>query len=217
MCFILFCFFDVYSDTYLANNSIQASPELYNTVLPELRKTILRISRKEIDPIGNIFDEFQKDIEKRIEETSYRTFLASDAFIQYVRCNEQNTKNPIINVPYTSTITSTNTGTNQTTTTQANATTSNAGANSSDGSTTATNKISSMTVDLSPLHSSSNLQTLHEDSELKLSDVPVLSRTTTDRPMPKLTKDLLLATQKNRMEVRPQGLVEFFSPAILES
>lgn len=60
-------------------------------------------------------------------------------------------------------------------------------------------------TELPPLVTSTNLQTLHEDAELNLSEEPTLTKTTTDRPMPKLTKDLLLATQKGRLEVRPQG------------
>lgn len=58
------------------------------------------------------------------------------------------------------------------------------------------------TVGLSPLMSS-NLQTLHEDTELTISNEPSSTKTTTDQP--KLTKDFLLATQKDRLELRPPG------------
>lgn len=127
--------------------------------------------------------------------TIYPTFLQSDIFIQYI---EQNTKDSTINATSTST-----------TSTQFSTLAGAAAQSSSDGNATAVATSSRMTIDTSPLIATSNLQTLHEDLELKLSDVAASSKTTTDRPMPKLTKDLLLATQKGRLEVRPQGLVDF--------
>lgn len=48
-----------------------------------------------------------------------------------------------------------------------------------------------------------NLQTLHEDVELKLVDGAHTLKSSTLRP--KLTSDLLLRTQDRRLEVRPQG------------
>lgn len=52
---------------------------------------------------------------------------------------------------------------------------------------------------------SSDLQTLHEDTELNLSDGSNLTKTTTDRPLPKLTEDRRLKTERRRLEVRPPG------------
>lgn len=186
----------------MKNNSIQASTDLYNKLSPELREIIAKASHDQIDPILNIFDKFQNDIEKRIEETSYRTFLQSSAFISYVN---QYT----INVPCTSSSTSisTNPGIYLATTTQTStATTSNVTLCSSDGNATASViTVNQMPIELPQLHLSSNLQTLHEDSELKTSDLQHTTKTTTDRPMPKLTKEVLLATQNKRMQVRPQG------------
>lgn len=49
------------------------------------------------------------------------------------------------------------------------------------------------------------LPTLHEDSELVMSERSTLMKTSTDRHLPKLTHEMLLATQKGRLEVRPPG------------
>lgn len=151
----------------------------------------MQIRRKEIQPFKNIYDEVQKCVEKIIANTIYPTFLQSQIFIQYV-----GTKDAIINS------TSSNTTNTQGTTCT---TTSSTTQCSSDGIVTAVTTSSRMTIDTSPLTATYNLQTLHEDTELKLSDVTVLTKTTTDRPMPKLTREALLATQKGRLEVRPQG------------
>ena len=59
----------------------------------------------------------------------------------------------------------------------------------------------------------SGLPTLHEDTELSINDDVALMtthgsshQTPAEIPM-RLTRDLLLATQKRRLEIRPQGYV----------
>lgn len=52
---------------------------------------------------------------------------------------------------------------------------------------------------------SSTLPTLHEDTELSINDDMLRgNQTPADMPM-RLTHDLLMATQKRRLEIRPQG------------
>lgn len=82
-------------------------------------------------------------------------------------------------------------------------------ANTSDGGGAAATAFSRINVDgLPSLINTSNLQTLHEDTELKLNAKSHSMKPRTVRTMPKLTEDLLLATQKGRLEVRPQGYVK---------
>lgn len=158
----------------------------------ELRETITNINKRKIPANANIFDELQKQIKEIIRNTTYIAFFRSDFFIQYVedRQKEFDTKSVAIQ----------NQASGSSNASSAIATTSAGTASFADGFAGFSGK-----TELPPLKPSTNLQTLHEDAELNLSEEPNLKKTTTDRPMPKLTKDLLLATQKGRLEVRPQG------------
>lgn len=148
----------------------------------ELRTTILQILRNEIEPQPHIFDDLQKRVEQIIEKEVYPAFLTSDLFIEYTQSREDGAKAieaapEIANVPM---------------------------------HTKRMNSMHSMFINAydglpSSLINSPNLQTLHEDSELRLNAKSHSMKPRTARPMPKLTEDLLLATQKGRLEVRPQG------------
>lgn len=169
------CKFQFNSEEYLHDNVIE--------VPAALRNTISQIIAKKIPPNPYLFDELQRKVVDDIAEKLYPTFLQSDVFIQFN--NEQNRRDV----------------TNNTTDQASAGSSSDAATSNTDGAAS----YSGMAVDLTPLISTSNLQTLHEDTELTISTEPIATKTTTDRPMPKLTKDLLLATQKGRLEVRPQG------------
>lgn len=186
------------SDRYLASNIIEAPIEL--------RKTILQISRKEIEPVPRIFDDLQKKVEKIIEKEVYPAFLMSDIFIEFVQsrqdegitveiANETNTLPTQIDSSSASGLCSSNSSSR----TDITAST----APMTDGHVASAYNL--MNADLiSPIINASNLQTLHEDSELKLNAESHSTKSRTEgRPM--LTKELLLATQKGRLEVRPQG------------
>ncbi|XP_055311072.1 axin [Sitodiplosis mosellana] len=156
-------------------------------ISPELRTTITGIVLKKSPPNTNIFDDLQQQLKETIASSSYRTFLLSAFFIDYVE--EQKKKyEPKPRITAASLASAMNNVA--------------VASSSADG---ATGFSRPMTVELSPLLTSSNLQTLHEDAELTLSKEPTLTKTTTDRPMPKLTEGLLLVTQNRRLEVRPEG------------
>lgn len=162
----------------------------------ELQKTISAICKKEMPPDRDIFNDLQKSVAELIDQTTYRSFLQSEMFIQYVNNKEFDSQPPIASVSQPIC------NTNIASASSSNSSTAAASMTSStaDGATAFTG----MTVELSPLLTTPTLQTLHEDTELKLGQQS-LARTTTERPMPKLTSELLLATEKRRLEVRPQG------------
>lgn len=154
-------------------------------VLPELRETISQIIARKIPPNPNVFDELQANVQETMAKKLYPEFLKSETFIQFIDQNSRDTKNPTTAVrPSTSSNSNIN----------SNTTTSN-----TDGAAI----ISGINVGLS----TSNLQTLHEDAELTLNNEPISTKKTTDRSMqrPTLTRDRLLATQNERLEIRPQG------------
>ncbi|XP_031626193.1 axin-like isoform X2 [Contarinia nasturtii] len=164
---------------------------------PELQKTISDIIRKESTPNPHVFDDLQKTVADMIATTTYRAFLQSDMFIQYVH-NKEFEKPTIANANqpnYTSNVASASNSSSSNSTATASMTSS-----TTDSAAT----FSGMTVELSPLLTTPTLQTLHEDTELKLSQ-STSTKTTTDRPMPKLTSENLLATERRRLEIRPQG------------
>lgn len=153
-------------------------------VLPELRETISQIIARKIPPNPNVFDELQANVQETMAKKLYPEFLKSETFIQFIDQNSRDTKNPTTIRPSTSSNSNIN----------SNTTTSN-----TDGAAI----ISGINVGLS----TSNLQTLHEDAELTLNNEPISTKKTTDRSMqrPTLTRDRLLATQNERLEIRPQG------------
>lgn len=157
-------------------------------VLPELRETISQIIARKIPPNPNVFDELQANVQEIMAKKLYPEFLKSETFIQFIEQNSRDTKNPTTVRPSTSSNSNIN----------SNTTTSN-----TDGAA----NISGINVGLSPSMTTSNLQTLHEDAELTLNNEPISTKKTTDRSMqrPTLTRDRLLATQNERLEIRPQG------------
>lgn len=149
-------------------------------VLPELRETISQIIARKIPPNPNVFDELQANVQETMAKKLYPEFLQSETFIQFIEQNSRDTKNP--------------------TTVRSN---SNINSNTTTSNTDGAAIVSGINVGLS----TSNLQTLHEDAELKLNNEPISTKKSTDRSMqrPTLTKDRLLATQNERLEIRPQG------------
>lgn len=155
-------------------------------VLPELRETISQIIARKIPPNPNVFDELQVNVQEIMAKKLYPEFLKSETFIQFIEQNSRGTKNPTTIRPSTSS-------------------NSNIIINTTTSNTDGAAIISAINVGLSP--STSNLQTLHEDAELTLNNEPISTKKTTDRSMqrPTLTRDRLLATQNERLEIRPQG------------
>lgn len=149
-------------------------------VLPELRETISQIIARKIPPNPNVFDELQANVQETMAKKLYPEFLQSETFIQFIEQNSRDTKNP--------------------TTVRSN---SNINSNTTTSNTDGAAIVSGINVGLS----TSNLQTLHEDAELMLNNEPISTKKTTDRSMqrPTLTRDRLLATQNERLEIRPQG------------
>lgn len=155
-------------------------------VLPELRETISQIIARKIPPNPNVFDELQVNVQEIMAKKLYPEFLKSETFIQFIEQNSRDTKNPTTVRPSTSS-------------------NSNIISNTTTSNTDGAAIISGINIGLSP--STSNLQTLHEDAELTLNNEPISTKKTTDRSMqrPTLTRDRLLATQNERLEIRPQG------------
>lgn len=125
----------------------------------------------------------QQDVEKIMNETTYPNFLRSDIYVQHVQ-NMQSGLNEGIGYDTGGYLFNCNSNPNST--------------SSSSGSASAHEY----------LKRSSTLPTLHEDSELVCENFSGLSiggsKTPLDMPV-KLTRELLLATQERRLEVRPPG------------
>lgn len=185
---IFFCFNQLFSNSkYVKPLSPTISHHLQNQ-LATINNTINHI-KKIATPDTSIFDEIQKDVEGSINKSLYPRFLQSDLFIRYVEqiqkgqeSENQNTGGSSSSISHSICSNSSISGL-------------------STGGIINTSNISSNTNSL-PV--STNLQTLHEDSELTLNNESS-SRSLSERSMPKLTEKLLLATQKGRLEVRPQG------------
>lgn len=147
-------------------------------------------------------------MEKIIEKEVYPAFLTSDVFIEFIQTKEDEATT-VENVNETNTLPMPAGSSGAISICSSSHTnmlglvpnTSDGGGNGGNSATTAYNRIN---VDLISPFNAPNLQTLHEDSELKLNTESHSAKSRTDgRPM--LTKELLLATQKGRLEVRPQG------------
>lgn len=128
----------------------------------------------------NVFDEAQMEVRRLINNTTYSNFLQSKMYLQYVQAMQ----NPA-----------------------------SAEFSSGSGSSSSSSSISAREMALLS-QSSGLLPTLHEESELITNNsVPVHSSSTGSisaghhtpvvEPM-RLTKDILLATQKRRLDVRPK-------------
>lgn len=196
-----------------------------------MRRTIKAGLKNEIALSPKIYDSLQQDVEKTINERIYPTFLGSEMYIEYIQqmsaAQERfsgatsstsgssssasggggngnlgasggcSGKNPAL-IPMAALAPGTSGAT--------------VGSCSASGSvygpsTSASSSGSVSATDTLPR--SSTLPTLHEDSELSISDdfekLRVEGgRMSADMPM-RLTRDLLLATQKRRLEIRPPG------------
>lgn len=126
----------------------------------------------------------QHDVVRIIADTTYPSFLQSELYIQYVAHAQSVAAENAAVAGGTIHTSATNTA---------------GSTSSSSGSGSANER----------LPRSSTLPTLHEDTELSITDdmspLP-LCETHTPNEMPmRLTKDLLLATQRRRLDIRPPG------------
>lgn len=148
----------------------------------DLRRTIRADLRSENNLNPHVYDHMQQDVVRIIADTTYPSFLQSELYIQYVaHVQSVAAENAAVAIH---TLAATNTG---------------GSTSSSSGSGSANER----------LPRSSTLPTLHEDTELSITDdmspLP-LCETHTPNEMPmRLTKDLLLATQRRRLDIRPPG------------
>lgn len=182
LCFKLCIIFHLFSDEIIRDRF---------DISPDLRNTITEIVSRKRAANTNIFNELQSTVKGVIASTSYQTFLTSEFFIRYVEEQERQyeTKPSVSGANTTSAVNNT------------------VSSNDADGAVGFTG----MTIELSPLLPLSNLQTLHEDSELNFSEQSTMPKRMTARPMPKLTPELLLATEQGRLEVKPPGYVQIDS------
>lgn len=162
----------------------------------EIRQTVKTgLKNKQFVFTPDVFDQMQQDVERIINETTYRNFLQSDMYLLYV----QNYHSAIErNLP--------------------------PAAHNTTNATTATSLTISESSSIF-LSRSSTLPTLHEEGDGTNADgsdggavggfsdtinrVPTVSgssTSTTKVPM-SLTKDALMATQRRRLEMRPPGYV----------
>lgn len=161
----------------------------------DLQNTLRRIRKNELPPNKLIFDDLQMQIGEIINTTIYKLFFQSDVFFQYV---EQIKRNNVAQATATANIHV--------------ASCSKASGISPDGNTNLCNnnnnsiktEILSSPI-ISNLSFSNELPILHEGTELVMNERTTTIKPLTDRSMPKLTKEALLATQKGRLEVRPPG------------
>ncbi|XP_055924019.1 axin isoform X2 [Eupeodes corollae] len=201
------------------------------SISEDLRRTIKAGLKNEIALSPKIYDSLQQDVEKTINERIYPTFLGSEMYIEYIQQMSAAQERFSGATPSTSGSSSSASGGGGNGNLGASggcsgknpalipmaalaAGTSGAtvGSCSASGSvygpsTSASSSGSVSATDTLPR--SSTLPTLHEDSELSISDdfekLRVEGgRMSADMPM-RLTRDLLLATQKRRLEIRPPG------------
>lgn len=137
--------------------------------------------KKEKYTSPTVYDQMQQDIERIINETTYPNFLRSDTYLQHVQNMQAGIGDSAALDCSGYMLSSSNP----------------LSTSSSSGSTSATDLIKR----------SSTLPTLHEDSELvceSFSNIHLGGSRTPEMPV-KLTRELLLATQERRLEVRPPG------------
>lgn len=160
--------------------------------------------KNELPPTPNIYDELKKDVQEFVNNTTYPNFLMSDYYRDYAtRVKKMAATSPVYGEPVSTMSSGSNVNSGPF---------GSYGASSVSGGASAIGPLSpcdSLAASCSNLQesmiSSATLPTLHEDSELKMNDV------STSRSMnvakPKLTREMLLATQSRRLEVRPPGWV----------
>lgn len=139
----------------------------------------------------DLFDQMQQDVERIINETTYRNFLQSEMYLEYVQNYQSAMERG--HAPAGSMTTNTTTAT----------------------STTISEASSKF------LSRSSTLPTLHEEGDGPSAEegavggysetsnrVPTISGSSSSSKVPmSLTKDALMATQRRRLEMRPPGYV----------
>lgn len=162
--------------------------------IPEEIKRAIKLNLKNENQISsNIYDQMQKDVEKIINETTYPNFLRSDIYVQHVQNMQVGLGSACSGATGTCSVTSASYG--------------YGGGGSSNPTSTSSSSGSCSAQEY--LKRSSTLPTLHEDCELvceNLQELEVNEENSAPVGMPvKLTRDLLLATQKRRLEVRPPG------------
>lgn len=171
----------------------------------------------------DIYDQMQNDVVLIIQETLYPNFLRSDIYIQHVQnmqcglgssnrstCSDRggNSGSGGFNDASHNTATANQLQSSQysggSSSSLAGGPSQLSGASCGSG-TTSTSSSSGTCSAQEFLRRSETLPTLHEDSELICDDSNIGSRTPIGAAPLKLTRDLLLATQNRRLEVRPPG------------
>jgi axin 1 len=174
---------------FLKKSQLSVPEDIRNTVKAGLKD-------KNFVLTPDLFDQMQHDVEVAIHETSYRNFLQSEMYLEYV----QNYQSAMERSPAgTATMT---TNTNTTTAT----------------STTISEASSKF------LSRSSTLPTLHEEGDGlnaegsesgaaggygECNRVPTISGSSSSKVPMSLTKDALMVTQRRRLELRPPGYVVY--------
>lgn len=205
------------------------------SISEDIRRSIKAGLKDESLLSANIFDSMQKQVEITIRDNIYPSFLCSDMYIQYIQqmsvlherfvscgdsagstSSKEGCCAPGINCapctpPPTSVMSSASavllTNSNQiSTTTISSSICASGGVNGSSTSASSSGSLSATDT----LPRSSTLPTLHEDIELCLTNDPnkpcLESNRASITEMPvRLTRDLLLATQNRRLEIRPPG------------
>lgn len=191
-------------------------------------RRIIKDGRKDESLLSaNIFDGMQKQVEATIQDNIYPSFLCSEMYIQYIQkmsviherfagsngsagsvySNEDcSATGNTTSIPSSTLLANSNPVSVGTT---VNSICAGAGINGSSTSASSSGSLSATDT----LPRSSTLPTLHEDIELSLSNEADRARQScesnrsaaiTDMPV-RLTRDLLLATQNRRLEIRPPG------------
>lgn len=187
----------------------------------DLRRIIRETIKNEIPPSCHIFDELQKEVEFTIRTEVYPNFPTSMKYIDYI----QRITNPPPQEKLSSSSSSNSslppllTYAEQKTTTPIQFSGSACG--SAYGPSTSASSSGSISA-TDTLPRSSTLPTLHEESELSLCNEveralhfggqSAAAGSSTSRPLKtapevpiRLTRDLLLATQNRRLDIRPPG------------
>lgn len=171
------------------------------SVPPDLRSKIRETIKNGRDPDVNIFRDVQREVGEKITMTTFPKFFESKFYFDY---SEQVQKpRTVLNNNYSISSAYGGNGSNS----------GHYGGEMMSGWTAATDFLSpcdSLGASCSNLQESltmnSLLPTLHENQELKIQDVAsTKSLSSGSSTQPKLTRDLLLATQNRRLDVRPAG------------
>lgn len=166
------------------------------SVPTELRNTIRKIIKNEQEADANVYNEVQREVEAKITETTFPKFFQSKFFFEY----SEQVQKPA--APLNNNYGGSGSGRSN----------SHYGSETASGWTTAIDLLSpcdSLGASCSNLQESLTmntvLPTLHEDTELTIHDDVSTKSLGGSSAQPKLTKDLLLATQTRRLEVRSHG------------